>query len=158
MQGSLLIVALLAILPGQGDSVDSVIDLVRRYFASVTPPDVVSAYVFGSHAKGSSHRDSDVDVGVLFDYERTDRASRGKEMVKLNSDLVGATHVNAVDVVVLNDISPELSAGVVRNGVRVYCIDDLADHDFQRNAQILDCDLSPFLRRTRQRKLEALSQ
>lgn len=29
---------------------------------------VVAAYLFGSHAEGRAHRESDVDVGVLLDY------------------------------------------------------------------------------------------
>jgi predicted nucleotidyltransferase len=138
--------------------VNSVVKAVRQYFDSVRQPDVVSAYVFGSHATGRGHRESDVDVALLFDYSRTDRTTRNGGVVKLNSDLIAATHINDVDVIVLNDVSPELAAAVIRTGVRVYCADERADHDFQRTSQILDCDLKPFLSRTRRRKLRALSE
>jgi predicted nucleotidyltransferase len=32
-----------------------------------TRREVVAAYLFGSHASGRAHRESDVDVGVLLD-------------------------------------------------------------------------------------------
>jgi predicted nucleotidyltransferase len=136
--------------------VDNVVASVTGYFASNRPADVLAAYVFGSHAGGRAHRESDVDVAVLLDHGISERAIRSLHGVRLNADLVAATHVNAVDVVILNDAPAELSAAVVRRGVRVYCADEQADHDFVRTAQLLDCDLRPFLIRARRRKLEGM--
>lgn len=34
-------------------------------FSLPTTPAVVVAYVFGSHASGRQHRESDIDIGVL---------------------------------------------------------------------------------------------
>jgi predicted nucleotidyltransferase len=41
---------------------------LASFFAAASPSGVVSAYLFGSHAAGRAHRESDVDVGVLLDW------------------------------------------------------------------------------------------
>jgi hypothetical protein len=61
-----------------------------------------------------------------------------------------------VDLVVLNDASPELSAAVVTQGRRLYLADPAVDHEFRRTAQLRYADLQPFLERTRRTKLEAI--
>lgn len=138
---------------------DSIADAVREYFSASRPNGVVAAYLFGSHARGTPHRESDVDVAVLFDYaEVPDRDERGRRAVALNSDLIGATHCNEVDVVVLNDAPAELAAAIVSRGVRLYCADEEADHAFVRTALLRYADLKPFLERTRRLKLAALAR
>ncbi len=38
---------------------------LRRYFEEPPERGVVAVYLFGSHAAGREHRESDVDLGVL---------------------------------------------------------------------------------------------
>ncbi len=136
----------------------NVAETVAGYFAAPPPAGVVSAYVFGSHAQGAAHRESDVDVAVLFDRAAVpDRAERGRRAVRLSAALVAATHCNAVDVLVLNDAPPEVAVAAVA-GVRVYCADAEADHVFVRTACLRLGDLRPFLERTRRVKLETLGR
>jgi hypothetical protein len=66
--------------------------------------------------------------------------------------------VNAVDVVILNDVPPELGRRIVIQGQRLYCADYQIDHAFVRDVQLRAADLAPFLRRTRQVKLQALAR
>lgn len=134
-----------------------VVEAVREYFEDTGQFDVVSVYVFGNQANGRAHRESDVDVAVLFDYAATgSRAARGERMIALNAALVGATHNNRVDVVVLNDVGPELGCSIVHDGVRVFCRDSEVDHAFRRTIQLRYADLRPFLERTRRTKLRAI--
>ena len=131
---------------------------VRTYFERTAPAGVRSAYLFGSHGRGTAHRESDVDVGVVFDRVTfPDRGARGRAAERLATGLIGATHQNAVDVVSLDDASPELVAAVV-SGPRVYCRDPEGDHAFVRTALLRLGDLRPFLDRTRRLKLEVLRQ
>lgn len=131
---------------------------LRRYFETTAPRGVASAYLFGSHAAGRPHRESDVDVALLFDYGRApDRAARAEAAVQLNAEVVGATHVNDVDVVVLNDAPPELAARVVSDGRRVYCANADLDWAFRRTALLRRADIRPFLERTRRVKLRAIT-
>lgn len=95
---------------------------VREYFERARPRGIVSAYLFGSHARDAAHRESDMEVAVL------------------------------------NDAPPELAAGVVSRGRRLYCVDSAADQAFARTALLRHADIRPFLDRTRALKLRALAR
>jgi predicted nucleotidyltransferase len=136
---------------------DTISDRVAQYFASRRPAGVAAAYLFGSHARGAPHAESDVDVGVVLQPALLpDRAAQHRLTLELASDLISATHCNAVDVVVLNRAPPELSSTVVARGQRLYLADPEADHQFRRTAQLRYADLRPFLDRTRRTKLQAI--
>jgi len=121
-------------------------------------PRVVSAYLFGSRARDAEHLESDVDVAVLFDRDALPgRRDRARAAIRLSSDLIAVTHCNSVDVVVLNDATPELVERATEDGVRVHCADEEADRRFRLASKLLYIDLIPFLRRNRRIKLAALA-
>jgi predicted nucleotidyltransferase len=123
----------------------------------LAPLSVVSAYIFGSHARGTPHAESDLDVGLLFDRSTLpDAVGRRRQADRIRTDLMEALRLDRVDVVVLNDAPPELAKTVVHTGQRVLCRNAEADHAFRRDAQLRYADLRPFLERTRRLKLEAL--
>lgn len=127
------------------------------YFRDRAGSGVVSAYLFGSYAGGRSHRESDVDVGVLLMRDAFPTArDRFGERVRLAADLIGELNRNEVDVVILNDAPPLFARHIVTTGERVFCADDVSDRDFTRDCQLRAADLEPFLRRTRRVKLESL--
>jgi len=129
------------------------------YFESHRDLGVASVYLFGSHAEGRAHRESDVDVGVLLDWDRHPAPRDRFEMrVRLGSDLISATSCNEVDVVVLNDAPPLLGRKIIYDGLRVYLGDPAADHAYVRDVQIRAADLEPWLNRWRKLKLEALAR
>lgn len=113
-------------------------------------PEVVSAYLFGSHAEDRVHRDSDVDVAVLLDraVAKTERA-RFDIRLRLTAALGAGLHRNDIDLVVLNDVPPTLARAIVTSGRTVFCRDREADHDFVRTTLLRAADLQPFLERTR---------
>jgi predicted nucleotidyltransferase len=118
---------------------------------------VASVYLFGSHAAGRAHRESDVDVGVLLDWWRhPSRQDRFETRVRLSSALIAALHENAVDVVILNDAPPLLGRRIVSEGRRVVLIDPAADHAYVRDVQIRAADVQPWIQRARLTKLAAL--
>jgi len=130
---------------------------LARFFKDKAAPGVISAYLFGSHAAGRAHRQSDVDIGVLLSRTTYPTArDRFEERVRLTSALIAALHVNAIDVVVLNDAPPVLARCIVTAGRHVCCADPAADHAFVRDVQLRAADLEPFLRRTRRSKLAAM--
>ena len=120
-------------------------------------PEVLLGYLFGSHAAGRAHRESDVDVAVLLD-----RAHCGTERerfdlrVELSADLVAALHCNEVDLVVLNDAPPLFARRIVYEGKLLHCVDPAAEHAFRRDVQMRAADLAPFLERARKARLAAL--
>lgn len=125
--------------------------------ADAGPPGVAAAYVFGAHAEGRVHRESDLDVGVVLD--RTaypTRAARFDAGARLGAWIAAELGEPRVDLVVLDDAPPGLAAHVATSGTRVYCADAEADHALRRDAQLRAADLAPFLARARRLKLEAL--
>jgi predicted nucleotidyltransferase len=137
-------------------------DLERQLIAALRELEVegvVSAYLFGSHAEGRAHRESDVDVAILLDRNRLpsvrDRFEAG---LRLSSHLQSALATRGVDLVVLNDAPPGLGRHVVSRGRRLVCFDREADHALVRDVQLRAADLEPFLQRARRLKLEALAR
>lgn len=131
---------------------------LKRYFEDHPDLGVASAYLFGSHAEGRAHRESDVDVGVLLQRDRYPTSKDRFDMrVRLSSELISVVHCNEVDVVILNDAPPLLGRQIIY-GIRTFVGDPEADHDYVRDVQILAADLEPWLRRLRMLRLEALAQ
>lgn len=76
---------------------------------------VVLAYLFGSAARRLEKADSDLDVAVLFGRE-VPQTRYGEIRVRLLTELVGLTHTNDVDLVILNSTPPLLSYQVISTG------------------------------------------
>lgn len=128
---------------------------LRERLSRTPPAGVVSVYLFGSHASGRAHRESDVDVGVLlrWDLYPTER-DRFEARLRLSAELgLGRA---PVDLVILNDAPPTFAARIASEGERLFCADAEADHAFRRDAQLRAADLAPFLRRMARVKLEAI--
>jgi predicted nucleotidyltransferase len=122
------------------------------------PPGLVSVYLFGSHAEGRAHRESDVDIGVVLDRRVFPTArERFDERVRL-AGVLGAGPTRPADVVVLNDVPPELGRRIVTKGLRVACADPEGDHTYVRDVLLRAADVAPFLRRARLVKLSALAR
>ena len=122
------------------------------------PRGLISAYLFGGVADGRAHRESDVDVGILLDrhiYPRT--VDRFEAKLLLIGRLRAALRRD-VDVVILNDAPPQLARRIVTARHRVFAADVDTDHAFLRTVLSRAADLEPFLRRTRQIKLQALAR
>ncbi len=139
--------------PGEGE----IVRRLRAFFDDGSVPGLVSAYLFGSTARGRRHGESDVDVAVLLDRSvHPSRAERSEVRVRLCGRLVAALGLNDVDLVVLNDVPPGLARRIVLDGVRLVRADPARDHAFVRDVQLRAADLAPFLRRTAALKLDAL--
>jgi predicted nucleotidyltransferase len=121
-------------------------------------PGVVSAYLFGSVARGREHRDSDIDIAVLLDWAAYPTArARFERRLRLIGELEAALRgERTVDLLILNDAPPHLAREVVTRGRRVHGTGDGVDHAFRRTAMLRAADLEPFLRRARLVKLRAL--
>ena len=118
---------------------------------------VHAAWLFGSHAVGRSHRESDVDVGVLLEHARyPSPGTRFDARVRMTSDVIALLHVNEVDLVVLNDAPPRFACHVVMQGRCVHRANTEAERAFRRDVQLRAADIAPFLDRMDRLKMEAL--
>jgi predicted nucleotidyltransferase len=120
---------------------------------------VVSLYLFGSQAEDRAHRESDVDLAVLFDWRRYPTAAgRFDARLLLISDAMSLLGTNDVDLVILNDLPPLFARHILFEGRRLYVSDEAADRDFLLQTQLIAADLAPWLERMRRLKLEALAR
>lgn len=121
-------------------------------------PEVLAAFLFGSAARGRSHRESDLDVAVLLDRALAgDRASRFELGLDVAGALARTLGRNDVDLVVLNDAPPLLAREIVTGGRLVFCRDDETLRGYVRDVSLRAADLAPFLARARRRLLERIA-
>ena len=93
----------------------SITERLAAFFAS-QPSSVLSAYLYGSHARGAAAASSDVDVAVL--YDAPPPATLDGPRLTLQSELERQLHC-PVDVVVINTASADLVHRILRDGVLV---------------------------------------
>jgi predicted nucleotidyltransferase len=114
-----------------------VVSALGQLFESHAAPGIVSVYSFGSQSAGRAHRESDVDIGVLLDWQAyPDRQRRFDERLRQTGEIGHALGRNDVDLVILNDASPHLARAIVTRGQRVYCRDLDIDHAYVRDVQL----------------------
>ncbi|CAN5240610.1 hypothetical protein BH23ACT9_BH23ACT9_12280 [soil metagenome] len=117
------------------------------------------AFLFGSHASGRPHRDSDVDVGVVTDRRLLpDRSSRFDLRVQLSSDLAAALHHNQIDVVILDDAPALFARQVLRTGRLLWSSDEDSVRQFTRQTQLRAADIEPAVLRGRKTAAEVLAR
>jgi len=135
----------------------SVARAVCDHLALDPVPGLVSVYLHGSHARGTPHRESDLDLAFLVDRAvYPARGDRSRLRVVLGSRMIAATGHNEVDLVILNDLPPLFARKIVDDGLRIVCRDPEADHRFVVSTRLRAADLAPFLRRMEEIKLEAI--
>jgi predicted nucleotidyltransferase len=119
--------------------------LLARITAALAPRrEILDAYVFGSHARGSTQPHSDVDVAVYVAESPPIETAYGY-VADLTTVLMRALRTNALDVIVLNDAPPLLYHRVLRDGVRVLARDLHATTTREGRALSRYCDYVPQL-------------
>src|SRR6266404_1933420 len=120
---------------------------LARTFEALANRGILAAYLFGSHAEQRPHRESDIDVGVLFDrVVHPSARARFEARLDVAAALARALGTDQIDLIVLNDAPPMLGRHIVTTGRRVYHGSERATHDFERDVQLRAADVEPFLR------------
>ena len=135
------------------------VDIAAALAASLRQTDgLISAYLFGSVAEQRTHRESDVDVAVLLDW---DQYPTSRERFDARLRLIGCLEGvggRTVDLVILNDAPPQLARHIMTTGRRLLLIDADRDRAQLRTTLSRAADLEPFLQRSRATKLSALAR
>lgn len=130
---------------------------IRQLLEAARLPGLAAVYLYGSHAAGRAHSESDVDIALLLDRETlptvADRFGLRLSAIAALGDRLGAP----TDIVVLNDLPPLFAREIVLRGVPVAIYDDTLDHAFRRDVQLRAADIEPFIESHRRRLLEALA-
>jgi predicted nucleotidyltransferase len=104
-------------------------DNIKKLSDCLSKYTVIAAYLFGSEAKGTSGKLSDIDVAVFFN-KITDKSDRFDMRLRLSSELSSVMN-KTVDVVTLNDSPVQLSYEVIKHGKLILCNDKSAQVDFE---------------------------
>lgn len=116
---------------------------LKSIFKSV--PAVKSAYIFGSRVTGKAVKNSDYDFAVLFDGSLS-KENRFDLKLELMAKLSRALRTDAVDVVVLNDVSSLFFKYIIlKEGKSIYQKNDLETAEFESRALGLYFDFRPFM-------------
>ena len=107
-------------------------------------PEVLEAYLFGSHAQGKAQPHSDVDIAVYIDESRVERSAFGYR-AQLTTVVIAGLHFNDIDLLVLNHAPPVLYYHVLRDGIRVLSRDLMETTTREGRAISRYCDFVPHL-------------
>lgn len=93
---------------------DRPVEEVVRQVVEAYP--VEFAVLFGSYAKGTETQESDVDIAVAFDGDRSPQ-ERLELRIDLVVELTRALEMDAVDVTDLESVRPEIGISALRTGI-----------------------------------------
>ena len=93
---------------------DCIISALKKW--AEAHPEFRLVYLFGSIAKGTENKLSDVDVAILMDQN----CISGKARITLVDELISLLKTDSVDVVILNTASPSLKHEVIKHGILVF--------------------------------------
>lgn len=136
--------------------IDRIREACRNTLAETRLDGVVSLYLFGSFADHREHRDSDVDLGLLLDWNHfPDRSARFDTRLEL-TPLFEARLRHRVDLLILNDVPATLARRIALDGIGMKITDPERDRAWRRQVMLVAPDLDRWLTRMRKIKLEAL--
>jgi predicted nucleotidyltransferase len=121
----------------------TIVDPIHRVIGR--HPNIVLAYLFGSHVQGYIGPMSDIDIAVLLD--------NADEKDAIHSDLrlsiASAVDHERVDVVFLNRATVDLAYAVILDGELIYERDAYTRVEYEAKIMSLYCDYLPVLRAQR---------
>lgn len=103
-------------------------------------PEVEVAYLYGSQATGRSHKDSDIDIGLVVSEDLS-----LKDLNQLRREIEGFVD-SEVDLRVLNGSSPRFVYNVLRQGEPFYINDESNRVSFEEKAMRTYLEMKPFLK------------
>lgn len=119
---------------------------IAQYFRE--KPEIAAAYLFGSVARGTAQRGSDVDIGILYDRERP--ATLLAQPFIEEADLAERLGC-PVQIIVMNRAPADLVHRILRDGVLVLEQDKSRRVAFEVRSRNEYFDLLPMLREYRKR-------
>lgn len=120
--------------------------IIANYFRE--KPGIAAVYLFGSVAKGTARRESDVDIGVL--YQAQPAATLLAQPFSDEADLAELL-ARPVQVIVMNRAPADLVHRILRDGILVLEPDKSRRIAFEVRSRNEYFDLLPMLREYRRR-------
>jgi len=122
---------------------DQLINKIKA--ALISKPEIVFAYLFGSVAKGTANKLSDIDLAIYLNSSYEHRSSGygyQSELITELSELLNAK----VDLVILNKASTMLRYQVIKNGLLLLSRSNAQRRTFHEKAVRDYLDFKPFMK------------
>ncbi|MDE3259997.1 MAG: nucleotidyltransferase domain-containing protein [Gemmatimonadota bacterium] len=117
-------------------------NLEQRIASLLEPrPEVLEAYLFGSHTQGRAQPHSDIDVAVYIDESLAEEGAFGYR-AQLITEIMSGLRSNDIDLLILNQAPPVLYYHVLRDGTRVLSRDLAATTTREGYAVSRYCDFA----------------
>ena len=94
--------------------------------------DIVAMYAFGSLARDALKPLSDLDFGVLLS-KRLDKRQRLDKHMELIGLFTDSLKTDEVDLIMMNDASPDIAFQILKTGKLLFCNDKPALTDFREH-------------------------
>lgn len=88
-------------------------------------PEIDLIYLFGSHAKGSAIKDSDLDIAILFN------DSRNNNQLNYINEISRLLQMDDIDLLILNEANCLLSFQVLKHGRCIFSRTDKAKIEYE---------------------------
>ena len=113
-----------------GNNIKSIEKTIVKYLRG--KEEIFFAYIFGSLARKTSNRLSDIDIAIYIDDKKIDNSKfRYGYQAEVMTDLIGLLKTRKVDLVILNSAPPLLKHRVIYFGELIYSIDEKERIRFQ---------------------------
>ncbi len=113
-----------------GNNIKSIEKTIVKYLRG--KEEIFFAYIFGSLARKTSNRLSDIDIAIYIDDKKIDNSKfRYGYQAEVMTDLIGLLKTRKVDLVILNSTPPLLKHRVIYFGELIYSIDEKERIRFQ---------------------------
>ena len=106
---------------------------------------MLASYLFGSFARGTQRRGSDLDIALLLD-ERKEKQDR-KTLLDRFLPVLGRLTRQDIHLLFLNDVSYIVRMEVFRDGLLIHANDEVELARFKMTSISLYLDFLPYLRR-----------
>lgn len=135
---------------------DKIIEILARVLSDILSSyPVVSAYLFGSYAKGAIHPESDIDIAIYLKpgikLSLNDELTLGREIEKMSG-------LKTVDLRVINDLPLTVRGEILVKGTLLYSADDKERVTFETRTLALYFDYLPHIERFRKDFLESVKR
>lgn len=125
---------------------DDQAQMISRLAAIVAAkPEIRFAYLFGSMARRTAGKFSDLDIAVFLDPSYL-ISETGYGYQSELAPAIKAELAREIDVVILNQASIVLKFQVLKNGVLIYCRSDAERRSFHENTIKIYLDIKPLLK------------
>ncbi len=93
----------------------TIVDLILHRY-----PHTFAIYLFGSHAEGSTHPNSDLDLAILLPHETASDIAPW-DWIELTQAIEDCAGIDRVDLINLRQVDTVLQMEVIYRGNRIFC-------------------------------------